>query len=45
MRCHPSQLTGNPIPEKRLEFTGDVEPLRFLRRVPDGEVSPRRAHG
>lgn len=45
IRCHRSQLTDNPIPERRLALTGDVEPLRFLRRVPDGEVSPRGAHG
>lgn len=33
MRCHRSQLAGNPIPERRLALAGDVEPLRFLRRM------------
>lgn len=32
MRCHDSQLTGNAVPERRIALTGDVEPLRFLRR-------------
>lgn len=32
MRCHDSQFNGNPVPERRLALTGDVEPLRFLRR-------------
>jgi LmbE family N-acetylglucosaminyl deacetylase len=32
MRCHDSQLTANPVPERRLALTGDTEPLRFLRR-------------
>lgn len=32
MRCHDSQLAANPVPERRLALTGDVEPLRFLRR-------------
>lgn len=31
MRCHHSQLNGNPIPERRLALTGDTEPLRYLR--------------
>ena len=34
MRCHDSQLTANPVPERRLALTGDIEPLRFLRRAP-----------
>ncbi|MGD9999786.1 MAG: PIG-L deacetylase family protein [Acidimicrobiia bacterium] len=33
MRCHDSQLTGNPVPERRIALTGDTEPLRFLRRT------------
>lgn len=33
MRCHDSQFTGNPVPERRIALTGDVEPLRFLRCV------------
>lgn len=41
MRCHRSQLTGNPIPERRLALTGDVEPLRFVRRPTAGEHAPR----
>lgn len=32
IRCHDSQLTANPVPERRLALTGDTEPLRFLRR-------------
>ena len=32
MRCHDSQLTANAVPERRIALTGDVEPLRFLRR-------------
>ncbi len=32
MRCHDSQLAANPVPERRIALTGDVEPLRFLRR-------------
>lgn len=32
MRCHGSQLSGNPVPERRIALTGDAEPLRFLRR-------------
>jgi N-acetylglucosamine malate deacetylase 2 len=33
MRCHASQFTGNPIPERRIALTGDTEPLRYLRRA------------
>ncbi len=33
MRCHDSQFTGNPVPERRIALTGDTEPLRFLRRA------------
>jgi hypothetical protein len=33
MRCHDSQLTANPVPERRIALTGDTEPLRFLRRT------------
>lgn len=33
MRCHDSQFTGNPVPERRIALTGDTEPLRFLRRT------------
>ena len=33
MRCHDSQFTGNPIPERRIALTGNTEPLRFLRRA------------
>lgn len=32
MRCHNSQLTANPVPERRIALTGNTEPLRFLRR-------------
>jgi LmbE family N-acetylglucosaminyl deacetylase len=32
MRCHDSQFTSNPIPERRIALTGDSEPLRYLRR-------------
>jgi len=34
MRCHDSQFTANAVPERRIALTGDVEPLRFLRRAP-----------
>lgn len=30
MACHASQLTGNPVPERRLELQGDREHLRGL---------------
>jgi LmbE family N-acetylglucosaminyl deacetylase len=33
MTCHRSQLTGNPIPDRRITLTGDAEALRFLRRT------------
>lgn len=33
MRHHDTQLTGNPVPERRIALTGDAEPLRFLRRA------------
>jgi LmbE family N-acetylglucosaminyl deacetylase len=33
MRCHDSQITGNPVPERRIALTGDTEPLRYLRRA------------
>jgi LmbE family N-acetylglucosaminyl deacetylase len=32
IECHRSQLDGNPIPARRLELTGDREPLRYLHR-------------
>lgn len=38
MRCHASQLEDNPVPTRRIELTGDVEPLRWLR-------SPGRGRG
>ncbi len=31
MACHHSQLTDNPVPKRRLELTGDIECLRYLR--------------
>lgn len=34
MRCHVSQLSGNPVPERRIALTGDTESLRFLRAGP-----------
>ena len=42
MRCHGSQLTNNPVPERRINCTGDNEPLRFLRR--SGRSGPMRRH-
>lgn len=32
MQCHRSQLTGNPIPTRRLQLTGASESLHLLRR-------------
>lgn len=32
IRCHGSQLTDNPIPDRRLALTGSNEALRWLRR-------------
>ena len=32
MRCHGSQLTDNPVPERRLALSGPNEALRWLRR-------------
>jgi LmbE family N-acetylglucosaminyl deacetylase len=32
MACHDSQLADNPVPMRRLELTGDIECLRYLRR-------------
>lgn len=31
MARHHSQLTDNPVPKRRLELTGDIEFLRYLR--------------
>lgn len=31
MAQHPSQYTGNPVPVRRIELTGDVEHVRWLR--------------
>ncbi len=33
IRCHDSQFTGNPVPERRIALTGNTEPLRYLRRA------------
>lgn len=33
MTCHRSQLTGNPVPDRRITLTGDHEALRVLRRT------------
>lgn len=33
MACHDSQLADNPVPRRRLELTGDIEYLRYLREV------------
>jgi N-acetylglucosamine malate deacetylase 2 len=34
MACHDSQLADNRFPLRRLELTGNIESLRYLRRVP-----------
>jgi LmbE family N-acetylglucosaminyl deacetylase len=33
LTCHRSQLTGNPIPDRRIELTGDHEALHLLGRA------------
>lgn len=33
MTCHQSQLTGNPVPDRRIALTGDHEALHVLRRA------------
>ncbi|MEQ1702604.1 MAG: PIG-L family deacetylase, partial [Ilumatobacteraceae bacterium] len=33
MQHHDSQFTGNPVPGRRIELTGDTEPLRYLRHA------------
>lgn len=42
MRCHCSQLTNNRVPERRINHTGNNEPLRFLRR--SGHSGTMRRH-
>jgi LmbE family N-acetylglucosaminyl deacetylase/SAM-dependent methyltransferase len=44
MRHHASQNTANPVPERRLALTGDVEALRWLRS-PHASVSERDHRG
>jgi N-acetylglucosamine malate deacetylase 2 len=34
MACHDSQLADNRFPMRRLELTGNIESLRYLRSVP-----------
>jgi LmbE family N-acetylglucosaminyl deacetylase len=34
MRCHRSQIEGNVVPLRRLDLTGDTEPLRYLHQLP-----------
>ncbi len=41
MTCHRSQLTGNPVPERRIALTGDHEALRFLRRAHPPTPTPK----
>lgn len=33
MRCHDTQLSGNPVPVRRIALTGDTEALRYIRRT------------
>ena len=42
MACHDSQLADNPVPKRRLELTGDIECLRYLRNVRTTPPPPRR---
>lgn len=42
MACHDSQLADNPVPNRRLELTGDIESFRYLRDVPTTPPPPPR---
>jgi LmbE family N-acetylglucosaminyl deacetylase len=42
MACHHSQLADNPVPNRRLELTGNIESLRYLRNVPTTQPQPPR---
>ena len=39
--CHQSQSVGNSVLHRRLELTGDAEPLRWLLGRGDGATHPR----
>ncbi len=44
--CHGSQLTGNPVPGRRIELSGDTESLRLLHdpaRAPAPPTPPSTA--
>lgn len=36
MRCHRSQIEGNAVPLRRVDLTGDTEPLRYLHQTATG---------
>jgi LmbE family N-acetylglucosaminyl deacetylase len=43
MTCRQTQLADNPIPTRRLQLTGDIEYLRYLRH-PNVRLTAGRSH-